>query len=114
MTDRQIADAQRASNPRRVVVIQPWDVTWDLFTVEEIRNLTRACGIDFTSRADINRVECYLRKNNHRPSFRYLTSDPNWKTHYLPMLLRWRSLMPNNIPTTLPLAIQKLLAKLPK
>jgi hypothetical protein len=112
MTNTEIADEQRKFEPRRVSVIQPEDTSWDNFTVEEMRNLTRACNLDFTSRADINRAESYLRKNKGRPSFKYLTSDPNWKTYYLPLLVQWRKSM-TTIPTTLPLPIQRLLATIP-
>lgn len=87
-------------------------INWNGVSFDAVKSFLLACNLDFTSRADINRIETYLRKNGHKPSFRYLTSDPNWKTYYLPLLVQWRKSM-TVIPKTLPLAIQKLLAKIP-
>ena len=112
MTSSEIAEEQRKFDPRRVSVIQPEDTSWDNFTLEEVRNLTRACDLDFTDPKAINRAECYLRKNNGHPTFKYLTSSPEWKTYYLPLLLRWRASM-REIPKDLPTPIQRLLAKIP-
>ena len=86
--------------------------TWDEVTLSRLKRITRACRVDFTSRSEMNRIETYLRSKNHKPSFKYLAKTPEFKTYYLPMLIDWRKEL-SKIPNTLPLAIQKLLARLP-
>lgn len=117
MTNKQIADAMRACEPRprRMMAIQPEDefnFGWDFFSLEELRSFTRACHLDFTSPRDLNRVETYLRKNGGKPSFKYLTKDPLWKTYYLPLILNWRKSL-KVIPPQLPMPIKRLLESLP-
>jgi len=113
MSDRQIGDAQRQTGARRIVVIQPEDVSWKSFTLEEFQTFTTACNLNFTNPQDLNRAECYLRKNNHRPTFSYLTKDPLWKSYYLPLIIGWRKSL-KQIPPELPIPIRRLLEKLPK
>jgi hypothetical protein len=118
MTNRQIADSIRVVCPRRVVSINPEDVAytnfeWDLFTLEELHTFTRACHLDFTNPADLNRIETYLRKNNGKPSFKYLTKDPLWKSYYLPLIMNWRKSL-KTIPPELPKPIRRLLENLPR
>jgi hypothetical protein len=87
--------------------------TWENVILADLRKFTSACGLDFTSRADTNRVETYFRTNHGKPSFKYLTKAPDWKSYYLPLILDWRKSLPA-IPTTLPLPIQRLLKGLPQ
>lgn len=80
---------------------------WSGVSVGDLQRFTEACNLDFTSRADLNRAETYLRKNGGKPPFKYLTSAPDWKTYYLPFIQSWHKRSPNLAP--LPLPIQRLL-----
>lgn len=81
---------------------------WDNLPLATVMKLTRACGVDFTSRSDVNRAECYLRKNAGKPAFKYLVQSDEWQTYYLPLLLNWRKSL-SAIPEDLPKPIRKLL-----
>ena len=87
--------------------------SWDDFHAKHITAFSSACGIDFDSRTSWNRVECYFRKNRGNPKFEYLTSAPNWKTYYLPLIIGWRKSL-TTVPHELPTPIRRLLVKLGK
>jgi hypothetical protein len=89
------------------------ETSWRCVTIGEMVEFTAACHLDFTNRTDVNRIECYLRKNGGKPSFKYLTDSPEWGSHYFPLLQMWRRSLPT-IPNTLPKPIQRLLAEIPK
>jgi hypothetical protein len=110
MTNEEIADSIEFTAYRIQLISEQRD--WSNLSFNECKLFTAACNLDFTSRKDINRIECYLRKNNGRPSFKYLTSSPGWKTYYFPLLINWRKSL-TTIPITLPKPIQRLLASLP-
>lgn len=82
--------------------------TWDGIALDVIESFTKACGVDFTNRNDMNRAECYLR--TQKVSLKYLTKDPLWKTYYLPLILKWSRA--DAISSTLPRAIKRLLDSL--
>jgi hypothetical protein len=106
MTTEQIGKA--AEMTQLMVELNLCDASWDSAGLDAIRRITRACNLDFTSPRDLNRVECYLRKNKGRPTFKYLTKDPNWKTYYLPLIVSWRKSL-KTIPKELPEPIRRLL-----
>lgn len=85
--------------------------SWDHLPLATVRNLTRACALDFTRRTEVNRAECYLRKNGGKPAFKYLVQSGEWQTYYLPLLVSWRRSM-TVISDDLPKPIRKLLEKL--
>jgi hypothetical protein len=82
---------------------------WRGLSIDNFMGFTCACNLDLTNTGDVNRVETYLRKNQGRPMFKYLTRDPEWKTYYLPLLVNWRKSL-DTIPKALPEPIQRLLA----
>ncbi len=85
--------------------------SWDNIPLGRLRDFTRACHLDFTSRADVNRVECYLHRNGNKPPFRYLVKSGYWQNYYLPLLVAWRKTMTTPSPD-LPIPIQNLLKTL--
>jgi hypothetical protein len=110
MTTAQIAEAAgQRLHLTEAAFVEP---AWDNLPLATVMKLTRACGMDFTSRRDVNRAECYLRKNGSRPAFKYLVKSSEWQTYYLPLLVNWRKSM-SVIPQELPKPICKLLTQLP-
>jgi PhoPQ-activated pathogenicity-related protein len=61
--------------------------TWDTVTLDNMRDFTQACGLDFCDTKAWRRAEDYLR---HAPTFRYLHASPQWETYYKPLLIAWR------------------------
>jgi hypothetical protein len=109
MTTAQIAHA--ASMPPMSVITLSQTPTWQRVELESLKGFTRACGVDFDNPTSLNRIECYLRKNDGHPSFRYLTRDPQWKSYYLPLIVSWRKSL-TTVPEELPAPIKRLLANL--
>lgn len=66
----------------------------DLPTMEAF---IKACGFDFCDATQMHRIRAYI---GSKPTFRYLRADANWKTYYLPLLLKWAASYahPNDIP----------------
>jgi hypothetical protein len=106
MTTAEIAKAGLFSSSQVDYISS--ELSWLDRNLIQIQSFTRACNLDFTSPRDLNRVECYLRKNKGRPTFKYLTKDPNWKTYYLPLIVSWRKSL-KTIPKELPEPIRRLL-----
>jgi len=109
MTTAQIA-ASTGSTQLAVETLS-CEPSWDRVTLDQLRRFTGACGIDFSNPRDINRIECYWRKNGGHPRFRYLTSAPDWRSYYLPFILAWRRSV-GEITEALPIPIHRLLESL--
>lgn len=109
MSTAEIASAT-ASTHLAVEAISS-EPSWDRITLDQLRKFTSACGLDFTSRRDVNRVECYWRLRKGHPKFQYLTEDPNWRGYYLPFIVSWRRGLAA-IPAELPAPIRRLLESL--
>lgn len=105
MTDRDVSDATG--------IVGVWScytmTTWEFIPLGHMRSMTRACGIDFTSRKDMNRIEAYWRPRQGRQAMlHHLTSHSEWKTVFLPMIVAWRKSMVE-IPPELPEPIKRVL-----
>jgi hypothetical protein len=61
--------------------------SWNRLTIDDMRDFTQACGLDFCDTKAWRRAEDYLR---HAPTFRYLHASPQWETYYKPLLIAWR------------------------
>lgn len=110
MTTAQIA--QTAGQRLHEVEAAFAEPSWDNLPLATVRKLTQACGVDFDSPHDMNLVECYLRKNAGKPSFKYLIQSGEWQAYYVPLLVNWRKSM-TVVPSELPNPIRKLLDVLP-
>ena len=61
--------------------------SWEGVRFEDMQTFLRGCGMDFCNRADMRRLDAYMRSG---PTFRHLTASPQWESYYQPMLTTWR------------------------
>jgi hypothetical protein len=59
---------------------------WKPIKVVEMQAFLRGCKLDFCDPSAMRRVRDYLTKF---PTFQYLRKSPQWKSYYMPLLLRW-------------------------
>lgn len=85
LTDEEISERSGLSIARVSAIAE--STTWDGITIPESRAYQQACGIDLCSYRDMNRVGVYLRS---RPNFDHLKRTPIWKTHWKPLIQKWR------------------------
>lgn len=69
-------------------------VTWEGIDIFILQKFSAACGVDFTDKLSLKRVEMYLKGkwNGSRrvpPPFSYLRRSPLWKTYYLPLMTKF-------------------------
>ncbi len=62
-------------------------VNWDSIYILDALAFMYGCRVDLTDAKEFRRINDYLSK---KPNFEYLRRSPDWKTYYLPMLVRWR------------------------
>lgn len=94
LTDEEIA-ARSGLEPHQVFIIGN-SMTWRGIDVFTLKSFTEGCGVDFTSRLCMKRIENYLQgrtANGRRrpPAFEYLKRSPDWETRFKPMIARLRS-----------------------
>lgn len=81
LTDRQIA--QRSGLAVSDVKALSWKTTWNDVTVSTMFSFSKACGVDFSSRDNMNLHTKYIKSKNR---WLYLRRDKEWATRWLPML----------------------------
>lgn len=77
----------------RVLEISPL-ISWETVTVAEAERFVLGCGFDPLSSYDRNRKSAYQRscQTSSRQQFSYLRKSPHWKTEFVPLISRLRSL----------------------
>lgn len=77
----------------RIQEISPM-TSWDQVTVAEAERFVLGCGFDPLSASDRNRKTAYQRscKSSSRAQFSYLRKSPQWKSEFVPLISRLRSL----------------------
>lgn len=59
---------------------------WAQVTLTSMRAFLNGCGIDFCKRADMHRVDSYIRA---QPTWKYLRTSGLWTSLYEPMLKKY-------------------------
>jgi len=70
------------------------ETSWDNVQFGQMKAFTTACGVDFTSRAQMNRTAVYL-KLPHK--FHYLRKSYEWETVLKPLVARYREFIASKI-----------------
>ena len=60
---------------------------WHDIPLAEMRAYLEGCGLDFCNWSQCHRADEYLKS---RPNFEHLRKSSDWKTYWLPLLIRWR------------------------
>ena len=61
--------------------------SWDGVHFETMREFLAAAGMDFCDWPSMHRADEYIRNG---PTFIHLRRAPDWKTYWLPLMIRWR------------------------
>lgn len=59
---------------------------WDTVMFGGMTRFLTGCGIDFTKRADMKRIDSYIRS---KPTWKYLRNSGLWTSLYEPMLKKY-------------------------
>lgn len=96
LTTLEIADRSGLSASQVEAI--SWQTDWRGIDLPTVRAYMIGVGIDLASREDVRRIRMYLKTSTRDPNrkFPYLRKDPQWKTMYLPMLIRLAKSKPRN------------------
>lgn len=88
LTTLEIADRSGLSTSQVEAI--SWQTDWRGIDLPTVRAYMTGVGIDLASREDVRRIRMYLKTSTRDPNrkFPYLRRNPQWKTTYLPMLIR--------------------------
>lgn len=82
---------------------------WKCIHILEALAFMYGCRVDLTDAKEFRRINSYLSK---KPTLSYLRSHKNWKSYYLPLIVKWRKGYPEKIPECLSPHVRKLLVRL--
>ena len=86
MSALDVADASIGLTPAQVEAISQ-STSWEHIDLPTMREYLTACSLDFCDAAQCRRAILYLKS---KPNFEYLRVSPEWKTYWLPLMIRWR------------------------
>jgi hypothetical protein len=92
LSTKEIAEVSGLSEPKVETISQ--QTGWDEITVGDMFAFLTGCGIPLDNSSQMRRVLMYLRRN---PEFEYLFNDSEWKTRWLPMLVKFRKIYPSHL-----------------
>jgi hypothetical protein len=86
MTTLDICNAATSLTPAQVESISQ-STDWSHIDIVTAEDFLKAVSMDFCCWADMHRASEYLKS---RPTFEHLRRAPEWKSYWLPLLVRWR------------------------
>ena len=81
-----ICNAATSLTPAQVESISQ-STDWSHIDIGAAEDFLKAVRMDFCSWADMHRASEYLKS---KPTFEHLRKSPEWKSYWLPLLVRWR------------------------
>lgn len=86
LTDAEIAEKSGLSQAQVEAYSRQTD--WTGIDLPNARSFMLGCGTDLSNRAHCKRIVVYLKSQpkQHRSRFTHLRRDPQWETHYVPLI----------------------------